>query len=319
MSSMQILLIQIDGKWPNLALMKLSKYHKVKGDKVCLIWINRREHYGDEVVIPDKVYVSCIFTKNRATALGMAQFYRTLGAEVITGGSGINLKVNLPEEVENQIPDYELFGLDYSIGFSSRGCIRHCKPCIVPEKEGYIRETPLNWIVHQKAKLLDNNFLASPNWKQKLREFRDRDIEICMTQAFDIRLVNEEVAKELSETKSRNNLFTRRCYYFAFDSPELEPIITEKLALLQDNGIRPYCQLYYVLVGYNTTHEQDLHRVEFLHKKGCMAFVMKYHNNDPWLNKLANWCNGRYYKVCEFKDYDKHKYHEKQKTAEDLP
>jgi radical SAM superfamily enzyme YgiQ (UPF0313 family) len=304
MVKMKVSLIQVDGKWPNIALMKLSTYHKAKGDKVAL-----------NLIGADKVYISAIFAQNRAKVLGLAQFHKILSKEVVIGGSGVNLKTELPSEVENQIPDYSLYGINYSMGFTSRGCPRKCEPCIVPEKEGLIREAPMNWIQHKQAKLFDNNFLASPKWKEKLRYFQEQDIEICMTQAFDIRLVNNEVAKELAETKSRNNAFTRRCYYFAFDYPNLETVIDAKMKILKDYGIAPYCQSYFVLVGFNTTHEQDLRRVQFLHDKGAMAFVMKYHNKDPYLNKLANWCNKRYYKVCKFEDFNKREYRLKQRLA----
>lgn len=296
---MKIGLVQVDGKWPNLALMKLSAYHKAKGDIARL-----------NPAYADKLYVSAIFAKNRAKALGIAQFHKSLGSEVIVGGSGVDLKTELPSKIENQVPDYDLYGLDYSMGFTSRGCFRNCEPCIVPKKEGFIREAPLDWIIHYRAKLLDNNFLASPKWKEKLRFFLDADLEVCFTQGLDVRLVNPENLKLLTEVKSRNNKWSRRCYYFAFDYPELEPVIKEKLPLLKDYGILPYSQLYYVLVGFNTSHEQDLQRINFLHKQGCMAFVMKYHNHDPFLNRLANWCNKRYYKVCRFEDFDKRKWRE---------
>jgi len=301
---MKVGVIQVDGKWANLALMKISTYHKNKSDSVHL-----NPPYAD------KVYVSAIFAKNRAKALGLAQFHRSLGAEVVTGGSGIDLKTELPLTIENLIPDYELYGLDYSMGFTSRGCPNNCEPCIVPRKEGMIREAPTNWIIHDRAKLLDNNFLASPKWKEKLKFFIDADIEICASQGLDIRRINDENSKLLTEVKSRNNQWTKRCYYFAFDYPELEPIIKEKLLILKNHGITPSQQLYYVLCGFNTTHEQDLHRVQWLHAQGCMAFVMKYHNHDDWLNRLANWCNGRYYKVVPvFNDFNRKQFNQTKKV-----
>jgi hypothetical protein len=304
-------LIQVDGKWANLALMKLSAYHKAKGDLVRLNGLNG-----------DIVYISCIFTRNRAKALGIAEFYRALGAIVDVGGSGVNLDKKLPEEVENMQPDFELYNLDYSLGFSSRGCIRNCEPCVVPRKEGKIYEVGLGWIRHKRVKLLDNNFTASPKVKEKLRFFAQEDLEVCFTQGLDARLVTGELADLLCEVNARNNSWKRRCYYFAFDYPDLESVIEKKIALLIEHGIPAYCQAYYVLCGFNTTHEQDKHRIDFLHSRGCLAFVMKYQNpftgkslRDPWLDKLANWVNQRYYKVCEFKDFDKHLYREKQKVA----
>ena len=291
---MKVSLIQVDGKWANLALMKLSTYHKTKGDSVTL-----------NGMLGDLVYISCIFIKNRAKALGIAQFYEKLGSVVHVGGSGIDLETTLPDEIENLQPDYSLYNLDYSLGFSSRGCIRSCPWCIVPRKEGWIRKVGLDWIKHDKVKLLDNNFLASPKAVEKLNYFIESDSKVCFTQGNDIRLVTPKIANLLAKVNARNNSWKRRCYYFAFDYPELEPVILKKIKMLNEHGILSYCQLYYVLCGFNTTHEQDMRRISILHNQGCMAFVMKYHNKDDWLNKLANWCNQRYYKVCDFEDFDK--------------
>lgn len=291
---MKISLVQIDGKWANLALMKLSAYHKSIGDYVSL--------NGTDA---DRVYISCVFRDNRAKAYGIKAFYESLGMDVVIGGSGINLQTTLSEKIENMIPDYSLYGLDYSLGFTSRGCIRNCSFCIVPKKEGKIREVPMNWIQHKKVRLLDNNFTASPTCCKKLKFFEEENLQICFTQGLDIRLINNKLAKALSNIDARNNKFSRRCYYFAFDHPELETTIKKKHKILVENGIPPYCQLYYILCGFNTTHEQDLRRVSTIHNLGSMAFVMKYHNKDQWLNRLANWCNRRYYKVCKFEDFDK--------------
>jgi hypothetical protein len=296
-NSRKINLIQIDGKWPNIALMKLSTYHKTLDDSVYLNGVSG-----------DLVYVSCIFTKNRAKALGLAEFHKSLGSSVFVGGSGVDLTASLRVEIENMQPDFDLYGLDYSIGFSSRGCIRNCKPCIVPQKEGYIREVGLDWIKHKKVKLLDNNFLASPKAEEKLKNFVNEDLQVCFTQANDIRLVTPHFADLLAQVNARNNCWKRRCYYFAFDYPELEPIITKKIKLLNKHGIPSYTMLFYVLCGFNTTHEQDMRRIQILHNHNCMAFVMKYHNKSPVLNKFANWCNKRYYKVCNFEDFDKKKW-----------
>jgi len=300
---MRVSLIQVDGKWANLALMKLSSYHKARGDSVVLNGMSG-----------DLVYVSCIFAKNRAKALGIAQFYENLGSEVHVGGSGIDLETVLPDEIENMQPDFSLYNLDYSLGFTSRGCIRDCEWCIVPRKEGWIREVGYDWIRHDKVKLLDNNFLASPKSIEKLNYFIESDLKVCFTQGNDIRLVSPKVADLLAKVNARNNSWKRRCYYFAFDQPELEPVILKKIKLLNEHGIPSYCQLYYVLCGFNTSHEQDMRRISVLHNHGCMAFVMKYHNKDDWLNKLANWCNQRYYKVCNFKDFDKTEWRRKNKT-----
>jgi len=158
---MRVSLVQVDGKIPNLALMKISTYRKMQGHTTGLNLEN-----------PHEVWISCIFTWNREKAMSIARQWKGL-AKVKVGGSGVCLKTKLRYDIEHSMPDYELYDIDYSIGFTSRSCIRRCPFCIVPKKEGYIREhSPFREFVHpdhNKILLLDNNFLASPRCVSKLR------------------------------------------------------------------------------------------------------------------------------------------------------
>ena len=130
----RILLIDVDSKIPNLALMKISAWHKAKGDNVTLV-------HGSQVDLtdpPDQIYASIIFKKNKHLLDYLLSSYQEILIDI--SGSGYDLKKELPEEIENMAPDYSLYPeLNYSIGFSSRGCIRNtktCPFCIVPIKEG---------------------------------------------------------------------------------------------------------------------------------------------------------------------------------------
>lgn len=124
---MRVLLIDADSKIPNLALMKISAYHKSKGDVV-----------GFNVSDPEKVYCSIIFKKNKHMADGLKFFFPD--AELDIGGSGYDLKKRLPDEIECMTPDYSLYpDNDSYYGFTTRGCIRHCHFCIVHDKEGKFR------------------------------------------------------------------------------------------------------------------------------------------------------------------------------------
>ena len=115
---MKILLVQVDGKMPNLALMKISSYYKSKGHET-----------GFGFAKPDKVYVSCIFSKNLGHASGIRHYYPD--AEFHIGGPGMERPNSLPEEMEHVMPDYSLYpDMDYSMGFTTRGCIRKCAFCI---------------------------------------------------------------------------------------------------------------------------------------------------------------------------------------------
>jgi hypothetical protein len=279
-TKLKVGLIQVDGKWANPALMKLSAFHKKRGDETVLIDLS---------------------------SLAVDLFY---GSKIFMGGSGFDLKSELPEEIELQVPDYDLYknSNGTSIGFTSRGCIRDCGFCIVKEKEGGIRETPFDWIQSPNVLLLDNNFLASPKWKEKLEYFIRQRLKVCFSQGLDIRLVNDENSDLLSQVNYRDNHFRKKRLYFAFDDPKLEQIIIKKVNLLKQHGIKAEEILFYVLVGYNTTFDEDMHRFKVLNDLGCLPFIMLYNNTrKPLLRKFARWVNKRYYKVVSWQDYDKNK------------
>jgi len=276
--SKRIGLIQIDGKMPNLALMKLASWHKQKGDEVTVIDLS--SHHFDVMY----------------------------GSKIFMGGSGYDLKQELPKEIEAQVPDYEKFNLDHSIGFTSRGCIRDCDFCIVREKEGPIKEVDMSWIKHSKVLLIDNNFLASPKWKEKLQYFIDNKIKVCFNQGLDIRLINKEKAEMLSKVKYSDLKFKVPRLYFAWDNINYEKEVSEGIELLLKAGIKLQHLMFYILVGHNTTFEQDYYRFEKLSKIGAKPFIMLYNNcKDKKLRDFARWVNKRYYMIFKFEDYKKEK------------
>ena len=138
----RILLIDVDSKIPNLALMKLSAYHKAKDDNIVLF-------HGSQIDLsekPDRIYASIIYKKNRHALDYLLTQYPDLNIDI--GGSGYNLTKELPDHIENMAPDYSLYPEnDSSLGFSSKGCFRACDFCIVRKKEGTFRRTqhPQQW------------------------------------------------------------------------------------------------------------------------------------------------------------------------------
>jgi len=274
---MKVGLIQVDGKMPNLALMKLASFHRKRGDDVTVLDISHLQF--------DRIYASKVFV----------------------GGSGVSLKCELPPEIEAQVPDYELFKTDYSIGFSSRGCLkeRGCGFCIVKPKEGLIREAPFDWVSSHKVVLLDNNFLASPLWKEKLEYLIRQKLKVCFTQGLDIRLINDENASLLSQVRYYDLKFGKKRLYFAFDDPALEETVRKGVEILNRNGIPNKHLMFYVLVGYDTSFQQDWHRFSVLNSLGCLPFIMLYNGkrNDRRLRDFARWVNKRYYRVVKFEDF----------------
>lgn len=110
-------LFQVDGKWANLALMKLSAWHKARGDSVEMFFALKGGY--------DKVYASKVFDFTADSPY--------VPESAIKGGTGYDLTTCLPDEVESIFPDYNLYPWwDAAIGFTTRGCIRHCPFCLAP-------------------------------------------------------------------------------------------------------------------------------------------------------------------------------------------
>jgi hypothetical protein len=298
---MRIALVDIDSKMPNLALMKLSAWHKSKGDETFLIKNN-----GDLTRF-DKVYVSCIFSHNRWIAEGI----KLLNSNVEIGGGGYDLSKTLDGEIEHIMPDYSLYKCRFSMGFTSRGCDRNCPWCIVPKKEGKIKDhaSIKEFLApyHNKLIILDNNFLQSPKCIENLEFIIKWKLRVNFNQGLDIRLIDDEVAELLSKVRFFNHNFTARQLHFAWDIPQIEDQVIKGIEILGKHGIKPKQLMFYMLCGFNTSFEEDYHRFEVLSKMGVDPYVMLYNKHSikhPLkLRRFQRWVNRRLYKVCAFKDY----------------
>jgi hypothetical protein len=310
----KVLLIDVDSIWFNLALMKLSAWHKARGDSVYLCHLPKywRNRFGLAVDLEvktsmrlfDKAYVSCIFTENASKARAVACMLESMGIQTELGGSGVDLSKELPYEVEHICPDYSLYGLNYSVGFVTRGCIRRCEWCIVWRKEGDIRfHAPLKeFLRHKRLMLLDNNLLAYDGHYEVLRQLIDWKIETCFTQGLDIRLVDDENAKLLSLIRYRDTEFKHPRLYFSWDILNIEDSVVNGVETLKRHGIPTRHLLFYILCGFKVKPEDytwdyflenDWYRYERLVKLGCKPFIMKYNGRRdiPLLNEFARWVN----------------------------
>ena len=296
--NMRIKLVQLDGAIMNLALSKLATWHKHAGDKVGLTWCDRGDYRKHGFTLgmpnPDRIYYSAVFSW---TAESFKQQKRLDTAEVICGGYPFN-DVKLPLSAEHAIPAYELWGVDYSLGYTSRGCIRNCGFCIVPSKEGNIYDYEsvehFHHPGHKKLILMDNNFFASPKWRENLSYIHDNGLKVNFNQGLDLRLITEEIAKLLKDTKCMNHNFNERKYYGAFDSLSNETQIRKGLQHLLDAGIKANSIAIFVLVGYDSTDAEDFKRCSILWDEYHVhPFVMKYNkrNDSEFLNHLARWAN----------------------------
>jgi hypothetical protein len=306
------------GPFANLAIMKLAAHHKDRGDQVALIGkgLTRQDDMPD----PDRVYLSCVFSENGSQALGTRWMYD--GAEFIAGGSGVSLNTELAPEVTDIPPDYEIYddrgvpGWPFAIGFSSRGCGRKCPFCVVPRKEGKIKqETPLEEIVGDRDRLmlLDNNLTMDPKVEEKLIWLRDWGGKVNITQGLDARAMikRPELAQILVDARFTTRKFDRRMITFAYDHPRYSKIVEKCVAVLEEAGFHLKNQVqFYVLVNYDTTLEEDLARVQHLKELGTNPFIMIYKKSTARgeLRKLQRWCNLRkafwameYKEFCEAK------------------
>lgn len=256
---MRISLIDVDSKIPNLALMKISAYHKSKGDIV-----------GFKLSNPDRVYCSIVFTKNKGRALNR----RLSDVEFIFGGSGYSLTKVLPYDIEMLKPDYDLYPSEYMLGFTSRGCNRNCYFCIVPQKEGefIIWQHPREFYDERfdTVKLLDNNILFNKEWfKQVATWYLDHNIKVDMTQGYDIRLLDDKSLDLILQVKSKDVL------KFAFDDTKLEGIVKDKIQLLKDYDVNTKNDVaFYCYCHDDKMHDDALYRANVLRSLNVNADIM---------------------------------------------
>lgn len=279
----KVLLIDFDSKIPNLALMKVSAWSKLRGHDV-----------GFVIEDPDHVVVSVIFSKNKSQAAGLKRIFPN--AQIHFGGPGWNLKNFLPPSIEKIKPDYDLYPSEYSQGFTTRGCIRHCPFCFVPEKEGKIQIWQHPSKFHDDrfntCMIMDNNLLALPEWFKTVSSwFIENGIKMKSPQGWDARLLTEEYAGILKDIRHDGVL------HFAWDHTRDEKAIIRAIRILKDIGFDLKHKIgFYVLAGYgekgyNPTFEDALYRCNRLREMGVNAYVMPYHKKDKKINKLARWAD----------------------------
>ena len=291
---MRIGLYDVDShNWPNLCLMKLSAYHKARGDHV--EWWRPDGYY-------DRVYKSRVFTdtysKDTITV--------TNADEVICGGTGYGLGPNLPDAVEHTYPDYSIYpqfsGIAY--GFLSRGCPRNCGFCIVSGKEGQrsvqVADLSEFWDGQKEIKLLDANLLACPDHEKLILQLAESRAYVDFSQGLDIRLITPDNVALLNKVRTK-------VVHFAWDNPDMDltPYFRRFLELTNIHSVRR--RRVYVLTNYGSTHEQDLYRVETLRGMGYDPYVMVYDRPSapPITRQLQRWVNNKriFHTVPSFADY----------------
>ena len=293
---MKVGLIDVDGhNFPNVALMRLASWHRERGDSV--EWaVPMFGHY-------DRIYASKVFTFTQD--FNPLEYHTD---EFIRGGTGYDIKKRLPEEVEKHTRlAYDIYPqYPFSVQFYSRGCIRHCPFCLVHDKEGNIHPVePME--ANPKAKwveVLDNNFFANPEWHKAVEHLKMGGEKVNF-HGIDIRIMDEEQAYAL------NSLRLKKSIHIAWDLPQVD--LREQLKAMT-KYIKPYKIVCYVLVGFNSTIEQDLYRLYTLKEMGILPFVQPYrdYNNSRkptmYERDLARWANRAWlFKSMNFEDFEPRK------------
>jgi len=269
-----ILLVDVDSRLPNLALMKISRYLKEQGRKVVLA---RKDSFVKGVEV---VYASCVFSSSssRKRINKLKQYY---GESLILGGSGVDVKGRLSREIEKLPADYSLYPelKDRAMGFITRGCPFNCPFCIVPVKEGKIYQvSELNSLLENgrhKLILLDDNILSHPKAGDFLEEMAIRNLQVNFNQTLDIRLLDKEKAHILKRIHCSNVNFTRRVYHFSLNDTRNLDQVRSKYHML---GFTPRDNVGFIcMYGYKTTLAEDVERFSFLRSlPGAYVFVQEY-------------------------------------------
>lgn len=315
-------LVDVDGHhFPNLALMRISAYHKSTGDEVEW-WQKERPHY-------DIVYMSKVFSNTYSPDVPDPQNTDL----IIKGGTGYQIQTEngkevydkesdkkLPDEVERMFPDYSIYPqFDFAVAMTSRGCPRGCSFCHVAAKEGRCSKKVADvadfwdWskYQHRKIKVLDPNITACREKRDLFAQYRELTIPtttrrvsrpvIDFTQGLDVRLLNDKDIEDVNAMRLEN-------LHFAWDNANED--LKDKFAYYAQNAAhRPHGSYatVYCLTNFNSTMEQNLYRIYTLRDLGYDPYVMVYDKPSapPEIRKLQRWCNNRiiFKTVKRFDDY----------------
>ena len=310
---MKIGLIDVDGHhFPNLALMRISAWHKANGDTVEW-WSTEFEYY--DIVYMSKVF-SDAYTQEGHTPMNCGK--------VVKGGTGYCIKLKngkevfdeskntkLPDEIERMFPDYSIYPqYNFAVSMTSRGCPRNCPFCHVTQKEGRasikIADVRDFWDGQPLIEVCDPNITACREKRELFRQYKETGAKICFNQGLDIRLLNEADIQDLNTMRIER-------LHFAWDNPSDN--LREKFEYFKKNYVRKsnvgmvYCLTNFEDCSTQEHIERALARIMPLREMGYDPYVMVYNKPfaPPEIRRLQRWCNNKFiFKSCKrFEDYNK--------------
>lgn len=306
---MRIGLIDVDGhNFPNLPLMKISAYHKAQGDVV--EWYEPFKALAEGEY--DKVYMSKVFSFTPDYT------YPVYAKEVHKGGTGYAIKLEnnievfhaendtmLPDEIEHQYPDYNLYGItDTAYDFLTRGCPRGCEFCHVKAKEGAraykVADLKEFWSGQSEIVLNDPNILACKDHIELLEQLAESGATVEFNQGLDVRLITERNLEVLRRIKLKR-------IHFAYDRYKDKELVEAKLKAFKEatNYGRDKIMVY-ILTNFETTIPEDIERIQFVRSLGYQPYVTIYNKRscDKAHRELQRWCNPYiFWKCATFEEY----------------
>ena len=295
---MNIALLPVDSQYPNLALMKISAYHKAQGDTV--EWYNGLDRY-------DKVYAAKVFSFTPDYG------YYINADQVERGGTGYDIHKTLPPEIDRLQPDYALYpqiDRKTAYGFLTRGCPNRCKWCIVPQKEGkiapYMDVDEITADGRTNLILMDNNILASDYGLQQIEKIIRRKYRVDFNQGLDARLVTDDIARLLARVKWIKRI------RFGCDTTAQIAECERAINLLDSHGYRGEYFLYCIIIDF----EESIRRLSHWRtNKRVIIHAQPYRELDnprqiipQWQKDMAHWADRKeLYRSCTFKDFEPRK------------
>lgn len=313
---MKVGLIDVDGHgFPNLALMRISAWHKKQGDIV--------EWWESDLFEYDLVYMSKVFSNEYSADVPEPANAK----KVIKGGTGYCISLvdgkevfdesknwKLPAEIEHMFPDYSIYPeCNFAISMTSRGCPRGCPFCISSKKDGRcsikVADVSDFWAGQKEIKVLDPNIIACREKRDLLRQYRETGAWIDFNQGLDIRLINDADIEDINAMKIKS-------LHFAWDNPA-DDLKDKFIDVGKKLKIQNYRQrIVYVLVNYNSTLEADLFRVYTLRDAGYDPYIMVYNKNyaPKIIKQLQRYVNNKYV-FKTIKSFDEYKVTRHEKDA----
>lgn len=295
---MNIALLPVDSQYPNLALMKISAYHKAQGDTV--EWYNGLDRY-------DKVYAAKVFSFTPDYG------YYINADQVERGGTGYDIHKVLPPEIDRLQPDYTIYpqiDRKTAYGFLTRGCPNRCKWCIVPQKEGeiapYMDVDEIAAGGRTNLILMDNNILASDYGLQQIEKIIRRKYRVDFNQGLDARLVTDDIARILARVKWIKRI------RFGGDTPRQIAECYRAINLLDSHGYRGEYFLYCIIIDFKESIRRISH---WRTNKRVIVHAQPYRDlNNPhqvipqWQKDMAHWADRKeLYRSCDFKEFEPRK------------